>query len=435
MERFSSKDSATVTVIGGGANGLFTALDLALRGVKVVLVERGDIGSGTSGKFHGLLHSGARYAVTDPGSAKECAEENEVISRIAPHAVRDTGGLFLGITEEEVEFSERFLRSLDSLGIKHRVMDRGELLKAEPHANPSTRIAVWVPDKVIHGYDLLASVAFTASLSGATILTQAEVVEIQRGSELKVKILDKLTGETHVIESQIIVNASGPWSFKVTGLAGIGEVPVLPTAGIMAVFDRRLNNMVLNRLRPPSDGDILVPYGEASILGTTATVVDDPDNFSIADEEVNLLLREGVKLVPGLAQAKVSRVYASVRPLIANADSGRQASRDYLILEHEEVPGLISVIGGKFTTARLLGEKVGDLVASKLGVKERSKTRDIRLPGPLDLDPSWVSPDMREMVGKVLARRGSLDEERYITSLYVVLSTIAGRKRWSSGAI
>lgn len=66
-------------------------------------------------------------------------------------------------------------------------MDRGELLKAEPHANPSTRIAVWVPDKVIHGYDLLASVAFTASLSGATILTQAEVVEIQREANLRLR--------------------------------------------------------------------------------------------------------------------------------------------------------------------------------------------------------------------------------------------------------
>jgi len=111
------KMRTTVVVIGGGANGLFTTLDLALRGINVTLVEKGDIGSGTSGKFHGLLHSGARYAVTDPEAAKECIQENKIISRIAPHAVKDTGGLFLGVTESDLEFYERFISSLDKIGI------------------------------------------------------------------------------------------------------------------------------------------------------------------------------------------------------------------------------------------------------------------------------------------------------------------------------
>jgi glycerol-3-phosphate dehydrogenase len=79
-----------VVVVGGGVNGLFTALDLSLRGFKVLLLERGSVGSGTSGRMHGLLHSGARYVVTDPRAAVECIEENRIMARIAPHAIEDT---------------------------------------------------------------------------------------------------------------------------------------------------------------------------------------------------------------------------------------------------------------------------------------------------------------------------------------------------------
>lgn len=231
----------SVLVIGGGANGLFTALDLALRGIDVILVERGDIGSGTSGRFHGLLHSGARYAVTDPESAKECIQENKIISKIAPHAVRDTGGLFLGITKEDLEFSDKFLSSLEKLGIEYKLVDKNQVLQEEPYVNKDLKIAIWVPDKVIYGYDLLSSVAMTASLNKARIMTYNEVTEfIRDGNFIKaVKVLDKINNQINIIKSDIIINASGPWAFKIITMAGLEEIPILPTAGIMAVFEKK----------------------------------------------------------------------------------------------------------------------------------------------------------------------------------------------------
>src|SRR5262245_57448082 len=102
--------AADVVVIGGGATGLGVARDAALRGFKVVVVERDRLGGGTSGRFHGLVHSGARYAVDDPVGAQECCEENRILRRIAPSAVRQTGGLFLAMNDDEALFADKMLR-------------------------------------------------------------------------------------------------------------------------------------------------------------------------------------------------------------------------------------------------------------------------------------------------------------------------------------
>ncbi len=424
---------STVTVIGGGINGLFTTLDLALRGVDVTLIERGDIGSETSGRFHGLLHSGARYAVTDPDSAKECIQENSIIPKIAPHAVRDSGGVFLGITDDDLQYTEPFLNGLEKAGIEHRMLDINELLQAEPYINRDAKVAIWVPDKVAYGYDLMSSVAITASLNGARIMTYNEAVEfIRDGKSISgIKVADKINNGTHTIKSDLIVNTTGPWAFRIIKLAGLAEIPIMPTAGIMAVFEQRINNMVLNRLRPPSDADIVMPYGGSSILGTTATIIEDPDNFEISDEDIGMLVDEGAYLVPKLKDMKVIRSFASVRPLIKSDSSAREATREFRIIDHEKedgVNGLISAIGGKFTTGRLVGEKMSDIVTSKLGIKSESKTKSIKLIGPSDIDLVAYAEKAglpRALVKSVLGRKGSLDEDRYSSSLYILLSLLS----------
>src|SRR5690349_21759774 len=98
-----------VLVIGGGATGAGVALDLALRGVRTILVEMGDLATGTSGRYHGLLHSGGRYAVKDPESAKECIDENLILKQIAPHVLEDTGGLFILCPGDGDEYAQDWL--------------------------------------------------------------------------------------------------------------------------------------------------------------------------------------------------------------------------------------------------------------------------------------------------------------------------------------
>ncbi|WP_041996053.1 FAD-dependent oxidoreductase, partial [Aeromonas bivalvium] len=112
--------STSVVIIGGGATGAGIMRDCALRGIDCILLERDDIAAGTTGRNHGLLHSGARYAMTDPESARECIAENRILKRIARHCVDETGGLFVTLPEDDIQFQAPFMAACAAAGIETR---------------------------------------------------------------------------------------------------------------------------------------------------------------------------------------------------------------------------------------------------------------------------------------------------------------------------
>ena len=361
-----------VTIIGAGATGLFTALDLTLRGIKVTIIDKGGLINGTSGRMHGLLHSGARYVTTDMASAKQCIKENEILNRIAPFAVFDTKGLFVAVKGDDDSFIDKFLKGLNEAEIPYSVVDNP--LELEPNLNREVYYAVRVPDKVVDPFKLFGGVAYLAKQKGAKFLLYTEVKKIS-GSKV---ITDK--GE---VESKLLINAAGPWAPKISAMHSPESkiIELMPTVGIMLVYDKKLNKMVLNRLRPPSDGDIIVPYYETSILGTTAQVVEDPDNFEVAEEDLQYLIEEGSAMVPKLLEIKPKRYYYSVRPLLKGA-SARLATRDFEIYDEGD---MLTIVGGKLTTSRLMAEKLSDLASEKLGINSSSKTENIQIPDALQL--------------------------------------------------
>jgi len=419
-----------VAVVGGGVNGLFTALDLALRGFSVILLERGAIGSGTSDRMHGLLHSGARYAVTDPKAAIECIEENRTIANIAPHAIEDTGGYFVAVTKEDVDFMEQFSKGLKQANIEYREIDPKEALKEEPSLNPNIRAVVEVPDKVVFARDLMFSVAISAYREGVLVIQDAEVTgfNINNNEVNEILVKDRLTGNVRSIKAKIVAIAAGPWTYKVVKLAGI-EVDMMPTMGVMVVYQRRLARRVINRMRKPSDGDILVPYGSTSIMGTTAVMIEDPDNLPISDDDIKFLTSEGSQMVPLLAKTSVVRAYASVRPLIKmQGVDTREATRDFMVIRHEKPSNMVTVIGGKFTTGRLVGERLSDEVARMLGSSRSSVTRGYRLFGAnLYDDLRELDEPLRSLASSF---RGSVDEDRgRVAVLTLLMSEVARDSR------
>ncbi|MCW1294201.1 MAG: FAD-dependent oxidoreductase [Candidatus Parvarchaeota archaeon] len=381
-----------VAVIGGGSTGSAIVHDLASRGIDVTLIERGLIGGGTSGKFHGLLHSGARYAMNDPKAAEESIIDNKVISEIAPHCVEDTGGVFVALKGDDQSFADKFYTSCRNAGIPVESMPVETLIQEEPFINKDVSVAFSVPDKVINSFRFITSLLLTAKSEGAKIMLGREVVDFEReGKDVTgVKIKDNLTGKISTLKFDLIVNASGAWAGRLLREhLNIDSIKMVLSAGTMAVVSRRFARRVLNRLRLPSDGDIIVPYFNESIIGTTSFIVDDPDNFDIDRDDIDFLLNEGAKLVPAVKSYGISRYYAGVRPLIA-ADEGssgdsRSISRDFRIFDHEktdDTPGIMTIVGGKLSTARLMGKQISDFVCSKLGIKEQSKTDKIKLLWP-----------------------------------------------------
>ena len=163
---------------------------------------------------------------------------------------------------------------------------------------------------------------------------------------------------------------------------------MFPAKGSLLILDHRINNHVINRCRKPSDADILVPGDTISLIGTTSTHVDysEIDYNRVTAEEVDILLREGEKLAPVMAQTRILRAYAGVRPLVAsdNDPSGRNVSRGIVLLDHAERDGLdgfITITGGKLMTYRLMAEWATDAVCRKLGNSEPCVTAEQPLPG------------------------------------------------------
>ena len=247
-----------VIIIGGGATGAGTARDCSRRGLRVLLVERFDISTGATGRNHGLLHSGARYAVTDQESAKECIKDNMILRRIASHCVEETDGLFLTLAEDDIAYQAKFVEACSQAGIRAEIIDPKEALRLEPSANPSLVGAVRVPDGAVDPFRLTASNIMDAKEHGATILTYHEVTELLREQNriVGVKVLDHRTKEVKSYYASVVVNAGGIWGHNIAKLAGI-TINMLPAKGALLIFGHRVNNIVLNRCRKPADADIL----------------------------------------------------------------------------------------------------------------------------------------------------------------------------------
>jgi glycerol-3-phosphate dehydrogenase len=380
----------TVVVIGGGATGIGIARDAAMRGFKVVLVERGELGSGTSGRFHGILHSGSRYVVNDPVTAADCFRENQILRKIIPSAVMDTGGIFLALNSEEASHADTLMRACQRAGIPATEIGIDQALTAEPHVAHTAKRAFTVPDGFVNGDTLLQlnKQAAVQAKVPATFLTRhgLEGFHISGGRITAVSVREVQTGVSESIQCDYVINAAGVWAGQVAQLASV-PLAMIFDKGTMIDFKQKFAHAVLNRCRPEADGDLLVPHGPYSVMGTTARVMTDVNHCYPTQEEVDLLLEEGALMVPSLKGAEVARVYAGLRPLFDEASSRsdgtatRSVSRSFHILDHEDrgVENFISVVGGKVTLYRHMAEAAVDLLCAKSGSRQKGMTAEVTI--------------------------------------------------------
>ena len=376
-----------VLIIGAGITGTGLARDLALRGIASIVVDRGDFNSGASGSNHGLLHSGARYVAADPEAARECREESALLKRLAPHCVEDTGGLFVAVQGDEERYIEKFPRLCSECGIETEAMGPEKARELEPALSEAIKAAYFVPDGAVEPFRLSLDNMAQAMELGAEFWPFAEVqgFEMDGAWISKARLSKGNDGETRTVEPRIVVNAAGAWSGRVAAMAG-APFEMLYSKGTMAVTASRLAQRVINRLRHPADGDILVPGGHVSILGTTSVHLPDLDSIAPTVEEVDALVREGSRLLPELESARYIRAYAGVRPIYSSGgeQSGgeRSAGRGFVLLDHGEegVGNLLSLTGGKLTTYRLMAEKCADRICDRLNVDAACRTHLEPLP-------------------------------------------------------
>ena len=368
------------------------AWDAALRGFDVVLVDRADLAEGTSGRFHGLLHSGGRYAVKDPHAAEECVAENAILRQVAADCIEDTGGFFVTTPFDDPAYADRFAQGCRDTGVPCEEIDPAQALREEPRLNPEISRAFRVPDASIDVWKTVWAMARGAQQRGARVLPYHGVdrrAPRRRRGHGRARARrahgrgDRRRGARHGQRGGCVGRAHRrAWP-------GIEGVRILPGRGIMIAMNHRLVNTVINRCQMPTDGDILVPIRTVSVIGTTDEHTDDADDHTVHRERGRRDARRRREARAGL-QARRGRCACGpgVRPLFEDAKASdtdtRDVTRAHALLDHAERDGVarfVTITGGKLTTYRLMAEETVDAVCRQLGEQRACTSATVPLPG------------------------------------------------------
>lgn len=381
-----------LVVIGAGCTGAGVALDAALRGLRVALVDKGDFASGTSSISTKLVHGGLRYLEHgEIGLVYEALHERRRLLRLAPHLVkplRFTIPFYTGSRMPAWKWRAGLLL-YDILAGPGNLHRSGSLLPARllaemPALCPEglTGGATYF-DASMDDARLLLEIVRGAAEHGAVVCNYVEVLSFEDRETLR--CLDHVSGREVIISGRVILNAAGPWSDAVRRLAGEQDGPRLaPTKGVhLVVPNRGLSSALL--LLHPHDGRVffVLPWLGKTLIGTTDTeFTGSPDSAGVTDEDIDYLLDGHNRyLAPALSRGDILGHFAGLRPLVRGRPGEPSArSREWRLLTGST--GLLSAVGGKWTTYRYTAEVITDMVMRQLGRKGSCRTRTFALGAP-----------------------------------------------------
>jgi glycerol-3-phosphate dehydrogenase len=416
-------------VVGGGITGAGIARDAAMRGLSTVLVEQGDLGSGTSSRSSRLIHGGLRYL--EQGQLHlvwEATRERRVLLGIAPHLVRPLPFVFPIHRGDRVSLwrlaAGMWLYDLLALFrnvAAHRMLGKRALLEREPMVRERGLVGgARYFDAQCDDARLVLATARSAVQHGARIATYMSVEDFEWAADrvIGVRVLDRLSGDRGTIRAAAVVNAAGPWVDRLRALEQPGCVPLLrPTKGVHVVVPRaRLGHREAVTFLSPIDGRVMfvLPWGDLSFVGATDTDTEEsPDTTAATAEDVVYLLRSANAEFPNarLGMDDVRATWSGLRPLLSPAEGKAPSSRSR---EHTIVTGrggVITVAGGKLTTYRVMAAQVVDRALADLakrGVTIRAgsaRTDEEPLPGG---ETAELAP-FRERAGEIGLAQATAD--------------------------
>jgi glycerol-3-phosphate dehydrogenase len=393
---------ADLLVIGGGITGTGIARDAAMRGLRTVLVEQNDLGSGTSSRSSRLVHGGLRYL--EEGDLRlvfEALRERRVLLEIAPHLIRPLPFIFPVHRGDRMPLWKVWagvwlydlLAAFRNVGW-HRLLGKRGLLRAEPMVRERGLVGgVRYYDTQCDDARLVVATARDAARRGADIRTYQAVTDLVRadGRIRGVHVRDQLSGAEATLHAHIVVNATGPWCDRFRRMEDPAAPPLLrPTRGVHVVVRReRLGHHAAVTLTSPIDGRVMfvLPWGEFSYIGTTDTDSgDDPDHVTATPDDIVYLLRSANAAFPNarLGPEDVLATWAALRPLVAPGEALRasQVPREHVILEGPG--GMLTIAGGKLTTYRLMA---AELVDRAVAILHQLDGRHRPPSPPTDLEP------------------------------------------------
>jgi glycerol-3-phosphate dehydrogenase len=419
-------------VIGAGINGAGIARDAAMRGLKVLLVDKGDIGSGTSSWSTRLIHGGLRYLeYGEFGLVRESLRERETLMRIAPHLVRSLPILVpiykdarRGLWTMRAGMWAYDLLSFGKRLPVHRVLSRKQVLQEAPALEPEglEGAALYYDAQVEFAERLVVENALSAAENGAAVITYAHVNNfiVENGVVRGVELNNEIEGGLQRAGARMFVNAAGPWVDDVLK-RGVNQIERLigGTKGshiILGPFDSAPKTAIYVEAQTDGRPFFIIPWNNKYLIGTTDIRFDgNLDDVSIDDREIDYLLRETNRVLPRakLGREHILYTYSGVRPLPFTGETDEQRiTRRHFIRQHPKFENSLSVVGGKLTTYRSLAEETVDLLFKKLDRRTpECTTAEVSLPGGNNADLKnlcqiyGISPSQTERLQRIYGGR------------------------------
>ncbi|MEX1158518.1 MAG: glycerol-3-phosphate dehydrogenase, partial [Thermomicrobiales bacterium] len=389
-----------VIVIGAGINGAGIARDAAMRGLDVLLLEKHDIGSGTTAASTRLIHGGLRYLEhAELGLVRESLRERETLLRIAPHLVRPLPFLLpiYNWHERGPKTIRAGMVAYDLFSARkrlprHQMLSTAHTRSAAPGLAPQglRGAARYYDAQVTFPERLALENALDAAAYGATIVTHAAVerVNIRERLVTSVDARSTIDDARFTVHASTVVNATGPWADQL--LTGIDSARLIGgTKGSHIVIERfqgAPDDAVYSEAKEDGRPFFIIPWSGWLLIGTTDTPFDsDPGDARTTLADVDYLIRQTTAIFPSarLTRGSVRFAYAGVRPLpmAAGRAAGATTRRHFIRHHAPRASGLYSVIGGKLTTYRDLAEGVTDLICRRVGHGDSCRTSEVTLPG------------------------------------------------------
>ena len=373
-------------MIGAGINGAGIARDAAMRGLKVLLLDKGDIGGGTSSWSTRLIHGGLRYLEHGEfGLVRESLRERQCLIKIAPHLVRAIPllvpiykGARRGPWTMRAGMFLYDLLSFDKTNPRHRMLSRAEALEqASLEPEGLLGAAVYYDAQVEYAERLVVENALSAVEHGAEVITYARVDRfiVKNGNVLGVEFTGELTGKQSQARGNVVINAAGPWVDQILSNEGRSSERLIGgTKGshiIVGPFTGAPSRAIYVEAQTDQRPFFIIPWNQKFLIGTTDIRYEgDLDAVHIEENEIEYLLSETNRVIPSanLDRSKILYTYSGVRPLPFIREKDEQSiTRRHFIRRHRSLDNLFSIVGGKLTTYRSLAEEVVDLVVKKLG--------------------------------------------------------------------
>jgi glycerol-3-phosphate dehydrogenase len=397
-----------VIVIGAGINGAGIARDAAMRGLKVLLLDKGDIAGGTTSWSTRLIHGGLRYLeYGEVGLVRESLRERERLLYIAPHLVKPLS-LLIPIYEEGKRSKLAIragmiaydLLSFDKSLDRHRMLSREEAVVRAPGLDTKglNGAAIYYDAQVEYAERLVLENILSAQQHGAHILTYARIDEfiIEERSVLGVKFTDLTDNTLHTARAPVTLNVSGPWVDEVLSRTGHGvERQIGGTKGSHIIVEKFPGAPVCALYAEAREDDrpfFIIPWNGLYLIGTTDLAYNnDLDHIEASKVEIDYLIRETNRLIPSarLERDSILYTYSGIRPLpyLSEEDTASITRRHFIRDHAQALEGFVSIIGGKLTTYRNLSEQAVNLIFKKLKRKLlKCATAREKLPGAMSED-------------------------------------------------